>query len=127
MTCTKTQYSTYETAMADVIRFQNESTRPVKPIGAYLCKKCGLHHITSKPTKQYVKALKTELFHLKQKVSDQQKEIDTLKGEPIVRTEGSKSLLKKENKKLKDENIGLILERNTLKKELDEIKERHLH
>lgn len=140
MTCTKTQYASYDLAMADVARFQKKSLRPITPTGAYLCSKCGFHHITSKPTKAYVKGLKRSNFELKTKVEELTKELNILKHEPLPKDERikarkderlnqlmeSNAALRKNNNQIKTELVTALMERNAYKKELDELKKGNL-
>lgn len=136
MSCTKTQYQTYEAAMEDVALIQAKSDRLIVPTGAYHCKKCNFYHITSKPTKEFVKSLKRKVYEQGQKILELEKELNILKHQPLPKDERIKIrkdermsqlhdkniALNKENKKLKEENLQVIMERNKLKKELDEIK-----
>lgn len=68
--CKKAKYRSQEDAMVDINRIATIEENRKKPINAYLCLKCGLWHLTSKPKKQEIFALKNQIQELKNHVEN---------------------------------------------------------
>lgn len=85
--CNKTKYRTEQFALIDIGRFKASKGDKYKPLRAYQCNKCGLWHLTSKPSDhQLLKILKEENKRLKlqesassRKITELVKEIEILK------------------------------------------------
>lgn len=129
MDCKKTKYSIKQSALDDIERIKNVSTREVIPLRAYLCKICNTWHLTSALSKQdiFMRELQQENRNLREETKllkqqtiskiDHDAQVD-IKCKKLGETINQKQ---KEIKRLKTDNSDLIakliqLEKNNSEK-----------
>jgi len=127
--CTKVKYSTQAFALQDIVRIQARSKENKYPINTYLCPNCHCWHLTSQGQIEFSieDKLKKKIERLQDRIAKlQMKPAKTGTIEQLDRIKSLEDKLSKQGIKmaaLKNEIFRLHTENNTLKREIEKLKQ----
>jgi hypothetical protein len=130
MDCLKTQYTTEDFALSDIIRIKKKSTRDNVPKRAYFCGLCNFWHLTSQ-TDKYEERLNAKITELKEEVKVLKAERELFKkttaeekalvkaDERVKELNARNVAQQKRNKAITKDNHDLVARNYQLQKKLD--------